>query len=120
MIRLYGRKVANWFYKYCGEYSYNKKMSKDLLFLDPNIQKHIYATWTNGDGTRRRLYNANNDKYYDNNAGFRKYGTGTNGQELCMRSYTINNNQWYNLKVVVASSESRNAPSILASYCCCP
>ena len=63
MIRLYGRDVAQWFYKYCGEYSHEKELYKDCLYWHPNIQKHILATWINGDGTCRNIYHRNGKLY---------------------------------------------------------
>lgn len=68
MIRLYGKDIAKWFFDYCGEYSHKKKINEKCLFWNPEIQKHILATWINGDGTCRNIYDKNG-KLYQNISG---------------------------------------------------
>ena len=49
-VCLYGKSVADWFYKYCGEYSDQKKMHKDLLSLNKNKTAALLAGYMEGDG----------------------------------------------------------------------
>ena len=49
-VCLYGKSVADWFYKYCGEYSDQKKIHKDLLSLDKNKTAALLAGYMEGDG----------------------------------------------------------------------
>jgi len=51
-VRFFSEEVAEWFYKYCGEYAENKKLHPEVLSWNPEIQKHILRCWMNGDGTQ--------------------------------------------------------------------
>jgi len=50
VVHLYGKEVAAWFQTHCGEYSWGKKLSEDLMSLPVELQKHLLGTWINGDG----------------------------------------------------------------------
>jgi len=65
-IKVSSRKVAEWFYKYCSEYSYGKKIAEDCLYWPKKIQRHIIASFFNGDGCWRNIYDKKVDKYYSN------------------------------------------------------
>ena len=43
-------KVAEFFYKYCGEHSWSKKMDESLLYIDKELQKIILKSLFDGDG----------------------------------------------------------------------
>lgn len=44
------KNVANWFYTHVGEYSINKKLSKELLFAQDNVREQFIIGWLEGDG----------------------------------------------------------------------
>ena len=64
-IRLYGKDIAKWFYMFCGEYGYNKKINSKCLFWPKEVQSHILGSWINGDGTTRRILR-NKSKVFEN------------------------------------------------------
>ena len=43
-------KAAEFFYKYCGEHSWSKKMDESLLYIDKELQKIILKSLFEGDG----------------------------------------------------------------------
>lgn len=47
-------KVAEFFYKYCGEHSWSKKMNESLLYMNKNLQKILLTNIFLGDGTFKR------------------------------------------------------------------
>ncbi len=68
MIYLRDKKVASWFLKYCGEYSWGKRMHESCLYWPEDIQKHIVGAWLRGDGHRRQITKHN--KIYQNYVGW--------------------------------------------------
>jgi hypothetical protein len=51
-VRLMLKETADWFYRYCGEYSDGKQLHPDVMRWEPEVQKHILFGWMNGDGTQ--------------------------------------------------------------------
>lgn len=51
-VRLMIKETADWFYRYCGEYSDGKQLHPDVMRWEPEVQKHILFGWMNGDGTQ--------------------------------------------------------------------
>lgn len=51
-VRLMLKEAADWFYRYCGEYSDGKQLHPDVMRWEPEVQKHILFGWMNGDGTQ--------------------------------------------------------------------
>ncbi|RLA97266.1 MAG: hypothetical protein DRG83_16125, partial [Deltaproteobacteria bacterium] len=52
-VRLYDRKLAEWFVKHCGTGSRTKRLSRELFNCqDCDLIRHLLACWLNGDGTR--------------------------------------------------------------------
>jgi len=49
-VNLYGKDVADWFYKQCGEYSDKKKLNPDLLSLGVEKTAALLAGYVEGDG----------------------------------------------------------------------
>jgi intein/homing endonuclease len=46
----HNKKVAKWFYQYCGEYATRKCLPKEFINWSPRIQKTIIGYFINGDG----------------------------------------------------------------------
>lgn len=49
-LEVYGKDVAQFFLKHVGEYSKNKKLSKEIVFGSDNIKKQFITGWMEGDG----------------------------------------------------------------------
>ena len=64
IVCCHNSKVADWFYKYCGEYSISKKLPPEFISWSPKIQKTIIGTFINGDGctSTRNCVHKNNNK----------------------------------------------------------
>lgn len=65
-IKVNSREIAEWFYKYCSEYSHEKRMDESCLYWPKKIQRHIIASFFNGDGYWRNIYDKRVNKYYSN------------------------------------------------------
>ena len=57
VIHCYGHNVAQWFYNYCNEYSYKKRLATKCLSWPKEVQKHIVGAWLAGDGYQRSIPN---------------------------------------------------------------
>jgi len=62
IVRLYGRKVANWFFDNCGEYSHEKRLSSHILSEDNETLSHLIGNFISGDG---RLRDVNGSQNYN-------------------------------------------------------
>lgn len=49
-IRCYNKKMADFFELHCGRGAKNKKLSQDIVLLNPRLLKHLLKTWMDGDG----------------------------------------------------------------------
>lgn len=52
VVRLMDDKAAEFFFKYCGEYSNEKCLDPSVLRWEPAIQKHVLFGWLGGDATQ--------------------------------------------------------------------
>lgn len=61
LVSITDEQIADWFFKYCGEGSKTKKLHKEFIYWDENIQKAIIGKFINGDGcfTTRNYFNKN-------------------------------------------------------------
>ena len=64
VIRVNGKTISEWFFKYCGEYSYEKKLNQEISFWDDELIKNLVGAYINGDGCKRRIFYKNN--FYEN------------------------------------------------------
>lgn len=49
-VSIYGKEIAEWFFKYCGEYSDGKKLDSSILSLSEDRIAEILAGYIEGDG----------------------------------------------------------------------
>lgn len=58
-VCLYGKDIAEWFYKRCGEYSDKKQLSKEMMCLDDERTASLIAGFIEGDGSciKGKYYN---------------------------------------------------------------
>ena len=64
VVRIRTREAADFFFKYCGEYSHEKKVHPDVMQWPSEIQGHVFRCWLGGDGTQ------NNDGVRGNTSSF--------------------------------------------------
>ena len=51
-IRVTGGNIAEYFFYHCGEYSHEKRLSKELVFANDEIKKSFLVGWLDGDGCK--------------------------------------------------------------------
>lgn len=57
VVRASSRDLAQWFYKHCGEYSGEKKISNEILFSSKETILNLVQAWISGDGGAKNLPN---------------------------------------------------------------
>lgn len=50
VVHVYGRDIADWFYRMGGEYSNHKRLHPDVLGWDREAHLNLVGAWLNGDG----------------------------------------------------------------------
>ena len=53
-LKFKSKQIANLLYELCGEYCDYKKLSKQVMFLEPKLQLEIFRGWFDGDGCYAR------------------------------------------------------------------
>jgi hypothetical protein len=51
-VRFMDAQVAEFFFRYCGEYSHEKRLDPSILRWSPEVQKHVLFGWLGGDATQ--------------------------------------------------------------------
>lgn len=54
-VRMMDTKVAQFFHKFCGEYSNEKRIHAEVMSWPAEIQRHVLNCWLNGDGNQSLL-----------------------------------------------------------------
>ena len=54
-VRFMDADVAEFFFRYCGEYSNEKRLDASVLRWEPAIQKHVLFGWLGGDATQAEM-----------------------------------------------------------------
>ena len=82
----HNKKVADWFYKYCGEYSTEKRLPTEFIQWSEEVQKTIIGYFINGDGcTSTRKYKS---KYTNKISLYTNISINTSSQKLADQFHT--------------------------------
>jgi hypothetical protein len=54
-VRLMDVEAAEFFFRYCGEYSHEKRLDPSVLRWRPEIQRHVLFGWLGGDATQAEI-----------------------------------------------------------------